>query len=839
MADSSIGRVDLDLGLDYGTFNKELNGIANKATGLVGGAFTKLGGIIAGAFAVKEIYDFGKEAIGLASDLQEVQNVVDVTFGGMAAEVNNWSKNLIADFGLSELSAKRYSSTMGAMLKSTGLTGTAMKDMSKKLAELSADMSSFYNASGDEAFEKIRSGISGETEPLKQWGINLSVANMEAYALSKGIQKSYEKMNQAEQTLLRYNYLLSVTKDAQGDFARTSDSWANQTRVLSEQWKIFQGTMGAGFINILTPTIRWINLLIAKLQVAAQYFKAFTDMIFGNANEVTGSTAAAAASISGMGTATQDAGKSVKKAGKAVKGSLSGFDQLNLLSQSTADAMADVADSAATAAAGGVDLGKAASGPIDVGIDPAKLSAFKAVLDEIRGAATGAWGAVQNIFGPPFQQAVNAVLPVLLNWKTELGKTFTEIVALGEPLKKWFVTDLIPYWQMGITTAGTVLAGLYDSALLVFSGVRDAAMPVISWFVTDGLPLLTDFSTGAQGVFLSVFDAAKTIFDDLVSGVVNPSLQLVSKIIIDALNSLAGFWANWGTKIVNGLKAAFEGIKKTWTNLWETFLEPFVTNMLDMLTWLWDKHLKGLVDEVLDFVGKLADGALEIYNKFILPLVNFLIDNLGPTFLAIFSFIGDVVGTAVGVIADVLKGLIRALGGVIDFIVSIFTGDWQRAWNGIVDFMGGIGEAIVGIFKGAVNLVIDAINLMIRMINNIAIDVPDWIPGIGGKSLGFNIPTIPKLAQGGLAYGPTLAMVGDNKGAATDPEVVAPLSKLEGMLGGGNAEMLAVQRQMLALMQMMVDRTTVLMLNEIELGRAVQSALAKVNRQAGYTVMEV
>lgn len=115
-----------------------------------------------------------------------------------------------------------------------------MEGMSKKLTELSADMASFYNLSNDMAFEKIRSGISGETEPLKQLGINMSVANLEAYALSQGIRTSFQNMDQASQTLLRYNYLLSVTGDAQGDFARTSNSWANQVKLMGEQWRIFQ-----------------------------------------------------------------------------------------------------------------------------------------------------------------------------------------------------------------------------------------------------------------------------------------------------------------------------------------------------------------------------------------------------------------------------------------------------------------------------------------------------------------------------------------------------------------------------------------------------------------------
>lgn len=118
-----------------------------------------------------------------------MQNVVDVTFGQGASKINAWAKTTASAFGISELSAKQYSGTMGAMLKSMGLTTDASLNMSQKITELAGDLASFYNLDVDDAFTKIRSGISGETEPLKQLGINMSVANLEAYAMSKGITK--------------------------------------------------------------------------------------------------------------------------------------------------------------------------------------------------------------------------------------------------------------------------------------------------------------------------------------------------------------------------------------------------------------------------------------------------------------------------------------------------------------------------------------------------------------------------------------------------------------------------------------------------------------------------
>lgn len=172
--------------------------------------------------AVQAFGQFTKDAVTLGSDITEVENVVDVAFGKLKYKAYDFASTASKQFGLSELSAKQYTGTMMAMLKSSGVAQNAASNMSVTLAGLAGDIASFYNIDTDAAFYKIRAGISGEIEPLKQLGINMSVANMSAYALANGITKSWNSMTQAEQATLRYNYLMSVTKDAQGDFARTA-----------------------------------------------------------------------------------------------------------------------------------------------------------------------------------------------------------------------------------------------------------------------------------------------------------------------------------------------------------------------------------------------------------------------------------------------------------------------------------------------------------------------------------------------------------------------------------------------------------------------------------------
>ena len=239
----------------------QLEDHTNKSTD----AFSRLAKAIGLVMIARKALDTIKTGIDYASDLAEVQNVVDVTFGSATEAINSWSKECLAAYGMNEVSAKRYAGTIGAMLKSSGLAGDAIVDMSKDMVGLAGDMASFYNLDRETAFEKIRSGISGETEPLKQLGINMSVANLEAYALSQGITTAYNEMSQAEQVMLRYNYLMSTTADAQGDFARTQDSYANQTRLLSESWLEFTGIMAEQLLPVLTTIVSWLNNIVAFL----------------------------------------------------------------------------------------------------------------------------------------------------------------------------------------------------------------------------------------------------------------------------------------------------------------------------------------------------------------------------------------------------------------------------------------------------------------------------------------------------------------------------------------------------------------------------------------------
>ncbi|PNT91291.1 hypothetical protein [Clostridium thermosuccinogenes] len=209
-----------------------------------------------------------KQGVELASSLTEVQNVVDTAFGQSSKQVDQWASTALDKFGLSELQAKQFTGTLGAMLKSSGISSKYLVQMSQNLTALSGDFASFFNLDHEDAFNKIRSGIAGETEPLKQLGINMSVANLEAFALSKGITTAYKDMDQASQVMLRYAYLMEVSKDAQGDFAKTLDtSYANQKRLLTTNLSQMMANLASKSLPVLTKGIKLLNDYVGKIDV--------------------------------------------------------------------------------------------------------------------------------------------------------------------------------------------------------------------------------------------------------------------------------------------------------------------------------------------------------------------------------------------------------------------------------------------------------------------------------------------------------------------------------------------------------------------------------------------
>lgn len=345
----SVGNISLDLLFNTKDFQKALgktDSLAKKAgrqlEGSFNGAGSSLGSLTSAvkgfgiaavaAFAVDKVVAFSKECINLGSDLTEVQNVVDVTFGSMSKQVNEFAKGAINNYGLSETMAKKYMGTFGAMSKAFNFSTAQAYDMSAALTGLSGDVASFYNISQDEAYTKLKSVFTGETEPLKDLGVVMTQNALDAYALANGYGKTTSKMTEQEKVALRLAFVQEKLALASGDYSRTSGQWANQVRTLTLQWQQFKATVGQGLINLFTPVIKVLNWVLAKLQVVAEAFKKFSEFVTGKTGEDTSDgLGGIIGDLADLEDGTGDLGDKVEDTAKKVKKSIMGFDELHLL----------------------------------------------------------------------------------------------------------------------------------------------------------------------------------------------------------------------------------------------------------------------------------------------------------------------------------------------------------------------------------------------------------------------------------------------------------------------------------------------------------------------------
>lgn len=332
------GYLNFDTKLDTSGFNgglAQVNTTVTKSIERVKKQLKTFAKTAAVAFSTYAITNFGKECIELGSDLAEVQNVVDVTFPAMTKQVDKWAKSAANSFGLSETMAKRYVGTFGSMAEAFGFTEKEAYDMSTTLTGLVGDVASFYNIRQDEAYTKLKSVFSGETETLKDLGIVMTQTALDSYALANGYGKTTAKMTEAEKVTLRYKFVQDQLANATGDFARTQDSWANQTRILQLRLDSLKATLGQGLINVFSPLLKNLNSFIEKLDVATEKFKSFTEQVFGYSSATDNSANSASSEMTDLTDETKSANSALattSKKTKEIKDNLQGFDRLNVMS---------------------------------------------------------------------------------------------------------------------------------------------------------------------------------------------------------------------------------------------------------------------------------------------------------------------------------------------------------------------------------------------------------------------------------------------------------------------------------------------------------------------------
>jgi len=276
------GTLNFDTKIDTKGFKDGTNTI-NKQSATMKSSFASLAKSLGAALVVTGLVKLGKQAITTASDLAEVQNVVDTAFGSMAYKIEDFAKTSIENFGLSKLAAKQMASVYMAMSVGMGQVADTASTMAVTVTGRLGDIMSFYNKTQSEVDTIGKAIYTGETEPLKAIGIVATETNLELFRLQKGFKTAYASMSADEKLLVRQQYFLEKTSLAAGDFAKTSGSWANQTRVLTEQWNEFLGILGTGLITVLTPVVKYLNTALTYMISFANKTSDVLSSVFGSA----------------------------------------------------------------------------------------------------------------------------------------------------------------------------------------------------------------------------------------------------------------------------------------------------------------------------------------------------------------------------------------------------------------------------------------------------------------------------------------------------------------------------------------------------------------------------
>lgn len=325
---ASSGRAATSLGKSLNIFS----GSANKAKSSSFSLAAAFGKLYASYWLLFRAFSKIKDAIDISSSLTEVENVVRTTFGNYEKLIQDFSKTSIQDFGMSELTAKQVASRFQAMGTAMGFSQGKMADMSLQLTKLTADMASFYDMEQSDVARNLQAVFTGETEPLRKYGLDLTQATLKEWAMKQGLDADISSMTQAEKTMLRYQYVMANTAAAQGDFARTSDTWANQIRILKQSFEQLAAIIGGALINAFKPFVRTLNAVMQKVIAFATTVTNALGSIFGWKFEISAGGLAddwsdAAGSAADIADSTGQAAKNVEKMNKGLRA----FDELNLI----------------------------------------------------------------------------------------------------------------------------------------------------------------------------------------------------------------------------------------------------------------------------------------------------------------------------------------------------------------------------------------------------------------------------------------------------------------------------------------------------------------------------
>jgi methyl-accepting chemotaxis protein len=712
-------------------------------------------------------------AVDLASQLTEAQNVVDTTFGDMASKVDDFTKTSIQDFGMSELTVKQISSRFQALGTSIGISseqvanGTAvankalmsqnntlykttdsMADMSLNLTRLAGDMASFYDVDQADVAKSLQSIFSGTIAPLRRYGLDLTQATLSEWAMKNGLDANIKSMTQAEKVLLRYNYVMANTQAAQGDFAKTANTWANSVRVLKQEFQAWGSIIGSVVINALKPFVQALSKVMLKVISFTRTVADALGAIFGWTIEISGGGATVDGMediADGVGDIGDNADSSNKKAQKLKKTLLS-IDEIHALD-----------DNSDSGSGGGSGSGGSGGGGADSGVN-SSLKKTDGLLEKYKSSIKDLYSLGKYI-GDALASAMESI-----DWK----KIYQKADNFGKGLAD-FLNGLISprlFYDLGATIAGSLNTALHflNSFGTTFDWTNfglSIANGINGFFKNFDFALLAKtINAWVQGIYTMLTTAIKNVsWKDVLKGITDflsnldiktveiivgtllikkiISLKLgsvalsfigksLSKAIAQAIASKIGFelveGAGIGTAIMQAFKTIFASLSTnlgllieglfSGLSLGDAIAAAFGTGAVDLLATIGSAFsaIAGTILSIVNFVKMLKDGFSWINE--ILMVIGVALATIGAILAGVAALPAVIVGAIVAAVSTIVVlvkdnwNTICELfstvgdwfnGNVIEPVVSFF----KDMWKTISGFFGSLWKDIVTVWQGA------------------------------------------------------------------------------------------------------------------------------------------
>lgn len=720
-----------------------------------------------------------KKLIESASDYEENLNKVESVFGESANSIKSWANNARKQFGLSKNSALEMTSLFGDMATSMGLTQNKSADMAKSLAGLAGDLASFKNIKLEEAMTALNGVFTGETESLKRLGVVMTETNLEEFAKKTG--KVYKNMTQAEKVQLRYNYVMSQTKNAHGDFAKTSDGTANSIRSFKEATNDAAVVFGQKLLPTFTPFIQKatelmdrfanlspqtqgvivkVGLLAAAMGPAAKAIggtmkaadnfgkviekikseetrkklqslkNAFESTGKGIANSMNTMKSVVQTSVSAVGTAFDNMKNKLPTAGNAIKTAMINIGGSIKTGASTAlqgaKAMAIGVGSSFKSMAISIYSTLAPFLPIIAAV--AVLTAAFVYLfktnDEFRNSMLQSWEEIKAAFVPlvdAFSNLISGVVQAIAPAISELGAAFAEILSTAGP----FISQIVRVIASIAKTIIAVVLPVVKTVIGVFAKVFGKVAQAVGEFVKGP-------GVGLFEIFGTIAGVIGTLVSTLVTKLA-PVLSTIATVMSTVVSSIVN--------IVTTIISALMPVITTIISIISTYVIPVITGIITTVMNVITKII-AIITPIITFIANIIGAIISVIAR-IISAVALIFGNIKNVIMSIFNGIASFIGTVIGVIKTVIAAIVTPVRIVFNAIRSIVVGVFNAvkgAWTGLKGFVGGVFDGVLGAFKKVIDFFKATVNAVIKGIN-MAIKVINYIPGV-------EISPIKQLARG-------------------------------------------------------------------------------------------